>query len=61
MKGPDFQEGGRSGLDAHGYRNGLVIGGWYDSFVGIEPRLIPWEHIDEMRRKSKRRIDWKPT
>lgn len=32
-------------------RKGLWIGGFFDSFVGIEGRLISWDELDEARRK----------
>jgi len=41
--------GSFSGIDATVTRKGLEIGGFYDSFVGIEGRLITWEELDEAR------------
>ncbi len=40
-----------SGIDCQVTRKGLRIGGFFDSFVGIEGRLIPWDELDEARRK----------
>jgi hypothetical protein len=51
----DIIQGDRSGIDIYAVRNGLIIGGWYDSMVGIEPLFITWEQVDELRRRSKRR------
>jgi hypothetical protein len=39
-----------SGVDFTVTRKGVYVGGWYDGFVGIEGRLIPWAEIDEARR-----------
>ena len=39
-----------SGCDATVTRRGLRVGGFYDSMVGIEGRLIPWDELDEARR-----------
>lgn len=41
---------GRSGIDCRVTRKGLEIDGWYDSFVGIEGRLIPWDELDDARK-----------
>lgn len=43
-----ISEGG-SGVDVTVTKEGIYVGGWYDSFVGIEGRLIPWAEIDEAR------------
>ena len=40
-----------SGLDCRVTRKGLEIGGWYDSFVGIEGRFISWEEFDAARSR----------
>jgi len=40
-----------SGIDCTVTRKGIEIGGFFDSFVGIEGRLIPWAEIDEARRR----------
>lgn len=39
-----------SGVECQVTRRGLWVGGFYDSFVGIEGRLIPWDEFDEARR-----------
>lgn len=44
-----------SGIDATVTRKGLEIGGWYDGFVGIKGRLIPWAEMDEARRRVESR------
>lgn len=45
----------REGVDLRAYPDGLYIGGWYDSMVGIEGGLVTWEQIEELRRKARRR------
>lgn len=56
----DIAVGERSGISVRAYRNGLWISGWYDSMVGIEGFLLPWETIDALRVKSKRRVEVNP-
>ena len=48
-----------SGVDATVTRKGLEIGGFYDSFVGLPGRFIPWSELDAARRKvmSKEPLD----
>jgi hypothetical protein len=38
-----------SGLNFIVTKDGVDLGGWYDSFVGIEGRFIPWDEIDKAR------------
>ena len=40
-----------SGIDCTVTRKGLELGGWYDSFVGIEGRLISWGELDAARAR----------
>lgn len=35
-----LQEGNRSGVDAYIYNDDLIVGGWYDSAVGIQPQSV---------------------
>ena len=51
----------RSGVDARFYPDGIAIGGWYDSMVGIEAGFITWAEIDEWRKKARRRHPYRPT
>ena len=39
-----------SGVEVLLTKDGIGVGGWYDSFVGIEPFTISWEQFDEERR-----------
>ena len=43
------------GIAVYATPEGLWISGWYDHIVGIEAGLLPWEEIDTLRRKSRRR------
>lgn len=56
----DIEFGERSGVDVRAYKNGLYVGGWYDSFVGIEGGFITWEQLDELRARTKRRKPYSP-
>lgn len=52
-----------SGVEARVVKDGIVIGGYYDHFVGIEGRLIPWSEIDAARaflQSKKPMRDWQP-
>ena len=52
----DIAFGDRCGVDLRAYPDGLRIGGWYDSFVGIEGGFITWEELDALRKKARRRL-----
>lgn len=51
----DISVGQRSGIDVRAYPDGIVIGGWYDTYVGIEGAFVSWEQLDDLRRKARRR------
>lgn len=34
-----------SGIDIHKVEDGIQIGGWYDSMVGIENIFISWDEL----------------
>lgn len=44
-----------SGLQLDLTRKGIYLSGWYDSMVGIEGVLIPWEDFDRLREQVFRR------
>lgn len=43
---PDYAS---SGIEITLTRLGIEIGGWYDSFVGLEPGFIDWKTFDRYR------------
>jgi hypothetical protein len=44
-----------SGIELTFTRKGLEVGGYYDSIVGLEGGLIPWDEIDAARAEVFRR------
>lgn len=51
----DIAFGDRSGVDLRAFPNGIYLGGWYDSFVGIEGGFVSWDDLEALRKKTRRR------
>ncbi len=46
----------RAGIEVGIKKEGIEIFGWYNYFVGLcDPKLIPWEKIDELRVRLSNR------
>lgn len=45
------------GVEAEPTPEGILVSGWYDHFVAIEPIVIPWEVVDAWRKYYAKEAD----